>query len=337
MSDTPPPPASSPPPPGAGEAAGPDNGKPWWRRWWGITAIAVTGSILIGALVGEAPEDQTDDVAAESAAAEISPSPSETSSPPGPQPTPTPTDTPSPSSTPSPTRTPSTTPTADPVAEVRTDDAPVVLTGVVANIVDGDTIDLDDGTRVRLAIVDTPEVHGGKEECGTEASTFTRREVLGEQVSILRPAGAPSSDSFDRTLGEVVRADGWSLNVGLAAAGLGTVDERFTNEDPDLAERARAAQADAPDPTCAAIAPPPPAPAPEPEPEPVAPVAPEPEVVPEPEPEPAGNCHPAYTPCVPPAPPDLNCPDVNGPIQVNHAHGDPHGFDRDGDGVGCEG
>jgi hypothetical protein len=37
---------------------------------------------------------------------------------------------------------------------------------------------------------------------------------------------------------------------------------------------------------------------------------------------------------VPPPPPDLNCSDVNGPITVNGD--DPHGFDRDGDGVGCE-
>ena len=50
-----------------------------------------------------------------------------------------------------------------------------------------------------------------------------------------------------------------------------------------------------------------------------------------------GNCHPAYPgDCIPPAPPDLDCPDVARKVRVDHAHGDPHGFDRDGDGFGCD-
>lgn len=134
--------------------------------------------------------------------------------------------------------------------DVRGDDAVVLRTGTVTDVVDGDTVDLDDGTRVRLAIVDTPEVHGGRETCGREASAFTAEAVHGEQVSVLRPATAPTTDPFDRLLGEVVRDDGWSLNVGLAAAGLATVDERFTDEDPDLARRARAAHAEAAAPSC---------------------------------------------------------------------------------------
>ncbi len=37
---------------------------------------------------------------------------------------------------------------------------------------------------------------------------------------------------------------------------------------------------------------------------------------------------------------DLNCPDIrekcpNG-VEVDHAHGDPHGLDGDRDGHGCE-
>jgi uncharacterized membrane protein YgcG len=45
-------------------------------------------------------------------------------------------------------------------------------------------------------------------------------------------------------------------------------------------------------------------------------------------------CHPSYSPCVPPGPPDLDCSDVDGPISVSGD--DPHGLDRDRDGVGCE-
>jgi hypothetical protein len=39
--------------------------------------------------------------------------------------------------------------------------------------------------------------------------------------------------------------------------------------------------------------------------------------------------------CIAPAPPDLNCDDIAGKnFQVLPP--DPHGFDRDGDGTGCE-
>lgn len=53
------------------------------------------------------------------------------------------------------------------------------------------------------------------------------------------------------------------------------------------------------------------------------------------------RCHPSYPDfCIPHAPPDLDCPDVTGrkPFRVRHdvADPDPHGFDRDRDGSGCE-
>jgi hypothetical protein len=54
-----------------------------------------------------------------------------------------------------------------------------------------------------------------------------------------------------------------------------------------------------------------------------------------PEPESAGGCDSNYTGCVPAYPPDVNCPQVDGPVQVIGS--DPHGLDRDGDGVACEG
>lgn len=46
------------------------------------------------------------------------------------------------------------------------------------------------------------------------------------------------------------------------------------------------------------------------------------------------GCDPNYTPCVPAYPPDLNCPDIG--IAVTVIGGDPHGFDGNGDGYGCE-
>ncbi len=46
------------------------------------------------------------------------------------------------------------------------------------------------------------------------------------------------------------------------------------------------------------------------------------------------DCAPGYSPCVPAFPPDVDCADVDGPIQVTGS--DPHGLDAEGDGIACE-
>lgn len=49
-----------------------------------------------------------------------------------------------------------------------------------------------------------------------------------------------------------------------------------------------------------------------------------------------GNCHPSYpTVCIPPPPPDLNCDDI--PYRnFTVLPPDPHNFDGNSDGIGCE-
>ncbi len=51
---------------------------------------------------------------------------------------------------------------------------------------------------------------------------------------------------------------------------------------------------------------------------------------------PAGNCDPSYPGiCIPPPPPDLDCPDI--PYRrFTVLPPDPHRFDADHDGIGCE-
>jgi hypothetical protein len=50
----------------------------------------------------------------------------------------------------------------------------------------------------------------------------------------------------------------------------------------------------------------------------------------------SANCDPSYPDfCISSPPPDLDCPDVSGK-RFTVSGSDPHGFDRDGDGVGCE-
>lgn len=47
-------------------------------------------------------------------------------------------------------------------------------------------------------------------------------------------------------------------------------------------------------------------------------------------------CSPAYPDvCIPPPPPDLDCGDITA-SRFTVLPPDPHGFDREGDGVGCE-
>jgi hypothetical protein len=51
---------------------------------------------------------------------------------------------------------------------------------------------------------------------------------------------------------------------------------------------------------------------------------------------PAQNCDPSYPDfCIPPPPPDLDCDEVNG-SDFTVLPPDPHGFDGNSDGVGCE-
>src|SRR5262245_9529807 len=57
-------------------------------------------------------------------------------------------------------------------------------------------------------------------------------------------------------------------------------------------------------------------------------------------PPPGGNCAPSYpTVCIPPPPPDLNCSDISFrqfAVRWGVADPDPHHFDGDRDGIGCE-
>lgn len=64
------------------------------------------------------------------------------------------------------------------------------------------------------------------------------------------------------------------------------------------------------------------------------PVAPAPAPRPKPAPAPRSNCDPNYTPCVPNVSYDLDCADIGFSVRVIGS--DPHRFDGDDDGYGCE-
>jgi hypothetical protein len=70
--------------------------------------------------------------------------------------------------------------------------------------------------------------------------------------------------------------------------------------------------------------------------QPAPPPQPDPTPEPAPEPPPADSCDPSYpTVCIPPPPPDLDCGDIPHRRFAVRAP-DPHRFDNDNDGIGCE-
>jgi micrococcal nuclease len=90
----------------------------------------------------------------------------------------------------------------------------------VDRIVDGDTIVVDDGSRVRLVQIDTPEVHGDPECYGEEASDESKRLLpAGTEVRLVRDPATDSVDAYGRLLRYVVRTDGLDVNLRLVADG----------------------------------------------------------------------------------------------------------------------
>ena len=72
----------------------------------------------------------------------------------------------------------------------------------VTRIVDGDTVELDDGRKIRYLLVDTPESTGGATDCfGTNAKQFNTDLVNGKTISL--SYDVECEDRFGRTLAYV--------------------------------------------------------------------------------------------------------------------------------------
>ncbi|HEX8823559.1 MAG TPA: thermonuclease family protein [Archangium sp.] len=89
--------------------------------------------------------------------------------------------------------------------------------GVVSRVVDGDTVVLQSGERVRYLLVDTPESTGGKQECfGSQARDFNRSLVEGRLVRLTY--GEACTDRYGRLLAYVT-VEGQEVNTLLAERG----------------------------------------------------------------------------------------------------------------------
>ena len=215
------------------------------------------------------------------------------------------------------------------------------LRGTVTRVVDGDTIHVRIGLKtekVRLIGIDSPEFS----ECFfQEASRAMRAMVQSKAVRLVGDRSQTRRDRYQRLLAYVTLPNGVDVGRSLLARGfaeLFVTSPRFARYQPYAAAATTAsAQAVGLHSSCAGSPPPtttaepvnPPIPIPS---TPTA-TAPLPLV-------PPSNCAASYPDvCIPPPPPDLDCGQVaQRRFRVLHtvASPDPHRFDGDRDGIGCE-
>jgi endonuclease YncB( thermonuclease family) len=91
----------------------------------------------------------------------------------------------------------------------------------IMRVVDGDTVNLTSGARVRLVQIDTPEVYYSAECYGEQASAITKRLLPpGTLVRLDRESKTDAVDHYGRLLRYVVRVrDGLNVNVQLVRVG----------------------------------------------------------------------------------------------------------------------
>lgn len=202
----------------------------------------------------------------------------------------------------------------------------------VARVIDGDTIVLADGVRVRLVQIDTPEVGTG--ECFSRAAGRELRAMLptGAAVTLEADPRLDRVDRYGRLLRYVVRA-GRNLNLELVRRGAATVwfyhgdRGRYASQLLAAATSARHARRGLWGACPRAVW------------DPLGPATTGPGSLPRSStqrPVVGGRCDPSYpTVCIPPSPPDLDCGDI--PYHdFRVLPPDPHHFDGGGDGRGCE-
>lgn len=200
-------------------------------------------------------------------------------------------------------------------------------TGVVTKITDGDTIHVNiDGVDypVRYIGMDTPEV-GAKG--AAPASQYNSYLVLGKTVTLIKDVS--ETDRYDRLLRYVFVGNTF-VNYEMVARGYASAGtwEPDTACDAVFAEAMASARTKQLGMWAPVIIPPTSIPAT------ALPIA----GIPTKTPAPSlgSNCDPSYpTVCIPPPPPDLDCKDI--PYKrFKVLAPDPHRFDGDHDGIGCE-
>lgn len=102
--------------------------------------------------------------------------------------------------------------------------APATRVFVIDRVVDGDTVYLTNGAKIRLVQIDTPEVFFGVECWGRESSAATKKLLpRGTAVRLTSEPATDSVDQYGRLLRYVTRAkDDLNVNLSLVAHGNAT-------------------------------------------------------------------------------------------------------------------
>lgn len=298
-------------------------------RLAGSVAFAVFGLVAIATPIaavfrsddpGSSPAAATQESPV--AAAEATASPRLT-----PRPTRQPTAPPARQPTPRPTARPAATPEPTPVFG-QEPTGPTQLATVVS-VTDGDTIRvLIDGQEfpVRYIGIDTPEVSSDVEWMGREATDANVALVAGREVVLEKDVS--ETDRYDRLLRYVwiQEPDGWLLvNLELLRQGFAQVstyppdvkyiDALYLDAEREARDAALGLWGTPPTPVPTPAAPP--------------------AAVP-----PPSNCEPSYPGiCIPIGSADLDCGEIQArrfEVRWDVPNPDPHRFDGDGDGIGCE-
>jgi len=90
-------------------------------------------------------------------------------------------------------------------------------TARVTQVIDGDTIAIEGGYKVRYIGIDTPEIHPELEACGMEALEANRELVEGKEVRLERDVS--ETDKYGRLL-RYIYVDGIFVNAELVRQGL---------------------------------------------------------------------------------------------------------------------
>src|SRR5215210_4102062 len=199
-------------------------------------------------------------------------------------------------------------------------------TYAVERVIDGDTIVLATGQRVRLVQIDSPELSSSECYAVGARSALTRLLPAGTRVGLEFDSRLDRTDRYGRSLAYVLKGSE-NLNVTLVARGAasvwfyGGVRGRYAGQLMSAARSARAAKrglwkacpgtrldplhaVDTGAATSSGSGS-------------------------------AGACAASYPDtCIPPPPPDLDCADIRRKVRVLQP--DPHHLDGDRDGWGCE-
>lgn len=172
------------------------------------------------------------------------------------------------------------------------------ISQLITRIIDGDTFETPN-YKIRLSLVDTPEIN---EPGYSEATAFTAQMCPEGSYVIIDQDDLQKYDQYDRLLANVF-CNGKSLNAALVNSGHAEISTRYCSisefSNYPWAQRFGCAVS-------------------------------EPEIVE------SNDCDPSYPDfCIASYPPDLDCGDIS-QKRFTVLQPDPHSFDGDKDGIGCE-